>query len=416
MWFLGAWMGCEPGDAAGPAETTDSADTGGPIEAWEPGLTLVADGELVGDGASLDLGEVEQGGQPLGVDFVVTNHGDASIELSASLEGMAWGTSPPASLEAGDSAAFSVELGTDTEGEHSGLLTLAGLSLTLAGRINPPPVLVAVGGYGRVLVTEDYGDTIASDTWSFDGELSYTDVCWGGGRYVAVGGLSRGQVSTSEDASSWEDAYDTTQSWIDGCAYGDGTFVLVGTNGNLASGTNEGRSWVEVYNDNTERLEDVAWGDGVFIAVGNDRRAVTDDGLGWDTDELYEGSSLIAITYGDGVFVAVGRDGEVATSGDQGANWTTQYLGGCSLHGVVFTGDRFLTGCRGRNHYTSPDGLSWSEVTDDFGGYPEAFLGGYIWGIQGDNGLYRSRDGVLWDEVKAGDDGPPLTALTIGSR
>lgn len=422
MWWI--FLACTPEPTTTPvvhvADSGESGavtrDSGGAIEPYDPGHTLVAEGVLVADGDTLVLGTVEQGGASPSLDLVLTNASSTELSVSASVEGMSWGTAPPDALAAGATVAFSVEMATDTVGTVVGSMEIAGLSAELVGTVESPPPLVVVGDDGRVLVSLDYGATFMSDTQTDNTQHKHRGICWGGGRFVRVGGSSAGLVYTSEDGIDWDKAYNPTQGWIHACAYGEETFVLVGTNGNLAAGPNDGSTWVEVYTDNDERLEAVAYGDDVFIAVGGERRAMTEDGLSWASDELHEDTSLVALAYGDGVFVGVGRDGVVAATSDRGETWTDSTLTDCTLHGVAWTGEHFITGCKGRDNYVSTDGLSWTEEASDSLVFPLTHLGGWLWGLSGENGLFRTENGLDWEEVKEQDTGPALSAMALGGE
>jgi hypothetical protein len=381
----------------------------------------VVEGQLVGDGAVLELGEAPQGAASSGLSMVVTNGGDAEVDLAPSIAGLIWGSAPPATLQSGESAGFSIEMNTAEVGAIEGVLTLAEMVLTVNAEVAAPLPLVVVGNDGRILVSDDYGGTFFSDTWtsgetSEEGEDVYKGICWGAGHFVVVGGTGDGLVLWSEDGLTWTEPYITTQGWVRDCAYGDHTFVLVGGSGNLAVGAGDGETWVEVHNDLESRLEAVVYGDGVFVAVGNDRRSVTVDGLSWYSDEIVEGSSLVTLTYGEGVFVAVGRSGEVATSSDQGVTWTDQVIADCTLHGVIWNGDRFFTGCKGRDILVSADGLTWNELSADSQTFPFSYQADWLWGLSGENGLLRSRDGQDWEAIKADDEGPALVDMALGGN
>lgn len=167
-------------------------------------------------------------------------------------------------------------------------------------------------------------------------DVSWTDITYGNGVYVACGSLSdnmntNSKVIYSADGINWSSI--TLSRYLGPSAhikYGDGKFVLVGSNCKMTS-TN-GKDWTEWEYDSFAEPElandgAMAYGANKFVVVKeryNDSDSIiySVDGINWTIASGDIGLSSNVI-YADGKFIAVKGNGDFAYSYD-GINWMNQ--------------------------------------------------------------------------------------------
>lgn len=144
---------------------------------------------------------------------------------------------------------------------------------------------VAVGRVGAVLCSPT-GETWTSTSLSGG---DFLGVCYGDGRYVAVGGVwdvSLGRavglaVSFVDGSVLQKQVVPPGAAPLNAVAYGAGRFVAVGTGGAIYVST-DGVTWGEAVSGTTDDLLAIRYADGQFVAVGNNGRLLTSaDGLSW---------------------------------------------------------------------------------------------------------------------------------------
>jgi hypothetical protein len=273
------------------------------------------------------------------------------------------------------------------------------------------PTFAAVGYGGRRVVSDDgtfwIHDVDETEPGGDDDQL-LRDVTFGEDLIVAVGGSAHGRVMWSSDGVSWEERTDGVN-WLGGVAYGGGRFVAVGGLGRRAY-SDDGKTWVDGIVDFEAPFRAIAFGDGVFVAVGDGgRRIRTVDGVTW-TDDLSGGVNLGDVAYGNGYFVAVGQNGRRVRSAD-GATWEDEFSGTGTLSCVVFAAERFLA-VGGLTAYESQDGEEWTARTlnesIDEVAYADGVYVGARWTEAGTTFL-RSTDGLNWWVMETS--GNAITAL-----
>jgi len=187
------------------------------------------------------------------------------------------------------------------------------------------------------------------------------------------------------------------------------------------SGGGGGMTWTAVTPDDSFTLYDI-----YAIAYGNNRFVAVNDGLfciGTSTNGTeWRGLSDVpiinlnfisnTIAYGNNIFVAGGSNGKMETSPD-GITWTTVTNSAFSFDGsytygiyaIAYGNNKFVAGGNSGKMATSPDGVTWTAIANS----PFSFDGGDILAIAyGNNkfvagGAYgkmaTSPDGVTWTAV-----------------
>ena len=418
----------DSGDAPSDTGTpTDSADTG--TAPCTDGLSVHTDAGPVAPDTPVHVGDAPSLAGSITATLHLTNpcadelrflgHPDDWLTGAA----FALDTLPPVYLAPGETHTVQLAFTPGPTGDYSGTLTLpydqegSPFHATVTGTATAPVRLVAVGEGRRVSTTPDYGTTWSTDRWdTLEGHTNALQrgMCYGAGRFVAVGGSDGAYWWTSPDGDTWTDHAEAGGA-IGDCAYGDGRFVAFA--GDLLT-SSDGLTWsVSPQPYVPSHLRAMAYGIDAtgtprFVAVGDSGRvAVTLDGTSWSSDAHPISTDVRHVDFGVGtagaVWVAAGSSGTLATSPD-GVSWTEQVVGTADWSGVVWGGDRFLAGS-GSTLYSSPDGYVWSLVGAS-GVVPLAHIGHQWFGADG-SALVRSLDaGTTWTELRPADGGPGYAA------
>jgi hypothetical protein len=420
-------VSCQGGETASKSRSVDTGGQDSAPPAPDSLCSLGLEAEWIGGAAdgSMEMGETPSMGDrleatlqlsnPCGEELVLLGHPDLWMEG----EGFSLAELPPISIGSGETAELSIEFLPGIEGSHTGRLSLphsgpgSPLQADLSAVVTAPRILVLVGDGRRVATSEDYGESFVLD--SFETEELQTDslqrgLCWGGGRFISVGGQSARHFWSSRDGIDWTPGSEEGDPMVD-CAYGDAGFVGLSQSPLFSIA---GLQWVE--GSPTPWMHDelsaIAYGDGVYIAAGdNGRIAVTSDGAEWSSDESVASFDLHSIAFGGGLFVAAGEFGGVVASGDAGETWETSVVGSGIIRSLLYAQEMFFA-ANGSEIYHSGDGLLWElAATTDI--KPVAGIGQLLIGLKGAV-LYRSLDrGVSWEELYALEPGIPIYAAEL---
>lgn len=388
---------------------------------------------------------------------VTSTDGSSWVEGSTSLTqttlGMAWGNDLFVAVGMGNGGVGSISTSPD------------GVAWT--GPASAPDTLRSVAwGNGNWATVGDDGLILASPdavTWSAQtvpgtGMVDWTEVTFGGGRFVAV---SRSEainatsnsspVVASIDGLTWtprpatvapEAAALLTVAYggdrffafgfqgaiqsLDGLEWtyvaerplgqqhavaSDGQrWVMVGQAGSIAT-SSDGRTWTARYSGECcNALRAVAYGAGKWVAVGDDATVlVSTDGIRWTglpSPKAFLGKlDLFGVGFRPGQWMAVGEQGIALTSPD-GTTWSPQTTGtDQELHGVAWGDDQWVAVGSGGTILASADGATWvhrstpSKVSLNFVVH-DGSAPGASWVAVGDAGsLFTSFDGATWSAV-----------------
>ena len=221
--------------------------------------------------------------------------------------------------------------------------------------------LIVVGQDGTIWQSSDYGLTWDNRTSGNVNTTNLWEVEYISGNYVAVG--HSGIIITSDDGITWDNRTSgVTGHPLRGITFGNSTYVVVGRSGTVLTST-DSISWTLRSNVTTEFLCGVSYLNEKFIAVGKNGSLLTStDGITWDNKTSGISTDLKEISYGNGVYVAVGTDGTIISSTDT-ETWTSRDGASGNLWAIDFGNGTFLTG--GNDIYRSYDGITWDNISSN---------------------------------------------------
>ncbi|MBX3742840.1 MAG: PKD domain-containing protein [Akkermansiaceae bacterium] len=188
-------------------------------------------------------------------------------------------------------------------------------------------VMVAVGEAGAMWRSTD------SITWTpvtSGTSLNFSDVAFGGGRFIAgAGDMSQEPfprvVLTSADGLTWTNTTATTGlphlSEIAEIEYIDGRFIASGWNAGIRKSTDLGVTFPAV-ESSFKSLTGIAYGNGIYLAVGVDPsngradiNMASTDGETWTLLATTAQSDRNDLVFFNNTFITVGADGTIRQSG-----------------------------------------------------------------------------------------------------
>lgn len=100
------------------------------------------------------------------------------------------------------------------------------------------------------------------------GNINLYGICYGGGKYVAVGFSSSSGVNVaySTDGINWETARIETFSKFNDVIYVNGKFIAAGGNGEIASST-DGANWTFITLENIGQIFNIVYENGRYVTV-----------------------------------------------------------------------------------------------------------------------------------------------------
>ena len=180
---------------------------------------------------------------------------------------------------------------------------------------------------------------------------TWTDLTYGGGRWVAVG--DGANVATSRDGEHWTTAIVPSGSWST-VSYGNGRFVVLSSDATAAGSTEllsiDGVHW-HATRGPSGSWNKIAFGHGRFVAVSVEGQLVTSTtGYQWITTWHNLNFDFSSVAFGDGEFMAVdqlngddifspdGRTWSFYPIGDAGEQWLTVTYGNGDFYATDMTG------------------------------------------------------------------------------
>ena len=295
---------------------------------------------------------------------------------------------------------------------------------------------VVVGVYGVVLTSPD----LATWTLQYAGTFfALNGVTYGNGLFVAVGEGTT--ICTSPDGMDWTQR--GAGEWeLFEVAYGGGSFVAVGGIPPVpGSGTSaatavilsspDGRSWTRRVLTSDAPVVSVAYGAGTFAAVngwfGGQNIWSSTNLVDWQRTPSPLSSWLTSISYGAGEWITGGGvwgdsyygPGHLYASADL-ASWSEVLTNVPAVSGVAFGNERFIASTRGGTFAVSSNGMSWQEPVPKpipFTFRDLKYVDGHFVGVGGKQ-LSFSVDANTWTNtvtITNAEDSADFSSITFGN-
>jgi hypothetical protein len=218
---------------------------------------------------------------------------------------------------------------------------------------------------------------------------------------------------------------------LKGITYGAGLFVAVGEAGIVQS--RDGLAWSpSVLPSLKNSPEAIIFANEKFVAVGASGLILSSpDGVTWAVQLSGTVADLHGLAFGSGQFVAFGThwdDGalqpiSVLLTSPDASVWTEHSLaaGAGQIYKLTYGNGVFVAIDGGFSTFTSSDGISWSQWTNDFSPAGLFFANGLFFAPETGQ-MHTSRDGIKWlsdplnlqDPVRSPDLQPYILSLTSG--
>ena len=209
----------------------------------------------------------------------------------------------------------------------------------------------------------------------------WRNMAYGNGVSVAVNYAANATISAvySYDGLVWNKSNLPTicgVRWM--CvAYGNGMFVAT-SNTERAAYSTDGINWIETTMPKSLLWSSVTYGNEMFVAVSSgvdntksNVAAYSTDGITWTQTTMPRSSQWVNVCYGNDKFMAVSQAtgfswGAYSTDG---ITWTdTKIATNIVLYRVIYANNMFVASGSGSKIYYSTDGISWSYVSNGYGG------------------------------------------------
>lgn len=208
---------------------------------------------------------------------------------------------------------------------------------------------------------------------TYSGALDLGAIAFGNGKFIITGGsrtynatdgyfVKESKFLYSTDGINWTISNLPSEgSWTTLC-FGGGKFVAVDYNQTAkAIYTTDGATWYPIQLPYSAQWSDIAYGNGRFVMVAKSAAAsiggtkyslYSDDGLSWTYRNLPESAEWEEIEYGSKMFLAVAANGTTAYSLD-GRTWKSgPFTKIVYISGLAFGGNKFVV-VASQNHNQS---------------------------------------------------------------
>ena len=225
-------------------------------------------------------------------------------------------------------------------------------------------MFVAAGKFGMILTSYDGVTWRARSTTITD---DFHGVCWGNGRFFAVGPV---RIFESLDGLHWYSAL-WGSDYFGAIAHGNHRFVIMGMDGFNRSFSDTCSDSVFMKFDDPLKgsFRSIAYGNHRIVAAGSiDQIGIQSRGtfLTFSDNAIHTVDTALmdfpisAVCFGMNIFVAVGDNGRIFSSSD-GKKWTSlQSATTMTLNAISFINNQFVAAGLGGIIITSPDAKVWT--------------------------------------------------------
>jgi hypothetical protein len=194
--------------------------------------------------------------------------------------------------------------------------------------------------------------------------ISCQYIIYGNNVFVGIG---EGSIVTSSDGNTWTlRNLPEGGTWVT-LTYGNGVFYVYDYYSSTVTTSTNGVDWTPPQTGSNLPVSDVpifAYGNNIFVSVNRYSGAVKSSNDGYTWTNITLSTYVSSVAFGNGIFVLVGSTFYTSTNG---ATWTDLgEIGNSGINGVAYINGVFsATGYD--NGLTSPDGIHWTEHTNNWG-------------------------------------------------
>lgn len=204
-----------------------------------------------------------------------------------------------------------------------------------AGVPTGTPLWIGVGGWGFRASTRDGRSYHVESNPSTGNDHSpdlLRGIGFGNGTFIAVGGDANSMVMRTRDGITWEeDLHPAGSQWKGDVAFGGGRWVAVGGVGSVILSDDDGLSWRAGPENLAQAGRSIAYGGGTFVAVGDNALiATSSNGESWTRHGPDSGLRYTIVGYGRGMWFVGGSEwngggftSDCALSEDGGSSWSS---------------------------------------------------------------------------------------------
>lgn len=231
--------------------------------------------------------------------------------------------------------------------------------------------------------------------------------------YNSNTGLHNATAYSTDNGATWTTATNlpATAIWVDNLLYAGGKFVYVAGSSATSSGntaySSDGVTWTAGTTITTNYWQSIDYGNGKYMAIAfstTPNLAYSTNGTSWSTTNLGFSPSYAKIRYGNGVWLVMNSATPLRywRSTNDGTSWSSALTPPCYASKLYYANGIFIVGDN-TSVFVSPDGLSWTNISSQFGltsgiqditYYKDTF---FLYGfISGNEFLWTSSTGYTW--------------------
>ena len=210
---------------------------------------------------------------------------------------------------------------------------------------------------------EEYVNEINWNQGTMPSIETWSSVCYGNGKYVAV--TDSTTMAYSTDGITWtQGTMPSTQQWRSVC-YGNDKFVTVAESSNIMAYSTDGISWIRGTMPINTFWQSVCYGNGKYVAISyaTNVMAYSTDGISWTQGTMPSRQSWYSVCYGNGKYVAAGGNTTTMAYSTDGITWTQGTMPiNTFWQSVCYGNGKFVAVARGTNIMAySTDGINWTQ-------------------------------------------------------
>ena len=226
----------------------------------------------------------------------------------------------------------------------------------------------------------------------------WRSICYGDGKFVAVGGSDLSIAAYSTDGINWTQSTLPASAYWQSVCYGNNKFVAVSNSETGVAYSADGITWTEATMPSQAGWYLVCYGNDKFVAISY-YAAYSADGINWTAATIPEDVVASSVCYGNDKFVVVGKS-TAAYSAD-GITWTQVTIPDAYWTSVCCGDSKFVAVSSNSNYAVySTDGINWTQSTTSIGSnFISVCYGNGKFVAVSNSAVAYSTDGITWTKA-----------------